>query len=138
MEMILSGSDLYLVYVAGHRLKSNLEACTSVWASVVISIPDCLRLMYLGYLNKYVCLRLRPKKKKTLVTVIFGIETKLVKRCETLLKMHCTGIKLNNLEGRVSTNLSPYPPTSEQSLPSCVVFSVALGNLFRCQQQQAA
>ena len=64
MEMILSGSDLYLVYVAGHRLKSNLEACTSVWASVVISIPDCLRLMYLGYLNKYVCLRLRPKKKK--------------------------------------------------------------------------
>ena len=64
MEMILSGSDLYLVYVEGHRLKSNLEACTSVWASVVISIPDCLRLMYLGYLNKYVCLRLRPKKKK--------------------------------------------------------------------------
>ena len=63
MEMILSGSDLYLVYVEGHRLKSNLEACTSVWASVVISIPDCLRLMYLGYLNKYVCLRLRPKKK---------------------------------------------------------------------------
>ena len=63
MEMILSGSDLYLVYVAGHRLKSNLEACTSVWASVVISIPDCLRLMYLGYLNKYVCLRLGPKKK---------------------------------------------------------------------------
>ena len=54
---------LYLVYVEGHRLKSNLEACTSVWASVVISIPDCLRLMYLGYLNKYVCLRLRPKKK---------------------------------------------------------------------------
>ena len=63
MEMILSGSDLYLVYVEGHRLKSNLEACTSVWASVVISIPDCLRLMYLGYLNKYVCLRLGPKKK---------------------------------------------------------------------------
>ena len=54
MEMILSGSDLYLVYVEGHRLKSNLEACTSVWASVVISIPDCLRLMYLGYLKKYV------------------------------------------------------------------------------------
>ena len=64
MEMILSGSDLYLVYVEGHRLKSNLEACTSVWASVVISIPDCLRLMYLGYLNKYVCLRPGRKKKE--------------------------------------------------------------------------
>ena len=61
---------LYLVYVEGHRLKSNLEACTSVWASVVISIPDCLRLMYLGYLNKYVCLRLGPKKKIVIVIVI--------------------------------------------------------------------